>query len=93
MAEKITFKAIVSGLVQGVGFRYFTLRQAQKHQITGYVKNLPDRTVEAYAEGEKETLQQFLAAVRRGPLGSSVEKIDVEWLLYQNEFTDFKITY
>lgn len=93
MEEKVAFKAIVSGLVQGVGFRYYTLRQAQKFHVTGYVKNLPDRTVEAYAEGEKEVLQQLIAAIRRGPLGSSVDNVDIIWLPFEDKYSRFDITY
>ena len=83
----------VFGMVQGVGFRYYTLRRAQHYRLNGYVKNLPDRTVEAYAEGAEETLQHFLADLRRGPSGSQVDDLKVEWLAYSGKYSGFDITF
>jgi acylphosphatase len=67
MAEqKVRMRAIVKGIVQGVGFRYFTVYQAQRiGGITGYVRNLRDGSVEVVAEGEREKLEQLLAQLRK----------------------------
>lgn len=92
MAPK-ALKVKVFGMVQGVGFRYFTLRRARHYRLSGYVKNLPDRTVEAYAEGEAETLQQFLADLRQGPPGSRVDDLQVEWLAGSGKHSGFDITF
>jgi acylphosphatase len=70
---------IVSGLVQGVGFRYFTARQARALDLTGFVRNLPDGRVEVVAEGVRGALETFVAAVREGPPGAVVRDVRVEW--------------
>lgn len=91
--SKIAFTAKIQGVVQGVGFRFFTLRKAQQFGVTGYVKNLPDGGVEAYAEGEREVLEQFLSELRKGPYGSVVDKVEVEWTTADQHYRDFEITY
>lgn len=69
---------VVSGRVQGVGFRYFTQAVAQREGVHGWVRNLPDGRVEAAAEGEAEAIERFERALRHGPPGARVEKVDVE---------------
>jgi acylphosphatase len=87
------FKATIHGMVQGVGFRYFTVRKAHEHSVTGYVRNLPDGSVETYAEGEKEVLEQFLAELKKGPWGASVEAVEVDWKSGVKNYKEFSITY
>ena len=93
MAEqKGRMRAIVKGIVQGVGFRYFTVYQAQRiGGITGYVRNLRDGSVEVVAEGEREKLEQLLAQLRKGPTGAHVTGVDVFWENPTGEFTNFGI--
>ncbi|MCS3918180.1 MULTISPECIES: acylphosphatase [Fervidibacter] len=93
MAEqKVRMRAIVKGIVQGVGFRYFTVYQAQRiGGITGYVRNLRDGSVEVVAEGEREKLEQLLAQLRKGPTGAHVTGVDVFWENPTGEFTNFGI--
>lgn len=91
--SKTAFTAKISGVVQGVGFRFFTLRKAQQFGVAGYVKNLPGGDVEAYAEGEREVLEQFLSELRKGPYGSAVDKVEVEWKPPVGNYRDFEITY
>lgn len=69
---------VVSGRVQGVGFRYFTQAVAQREGVHGWVRNLPDGRVEAAAEGEAEAIERFERALRHGPPGARVEDVDVE---------------
>jgi len=77
-------------MVQGVGFRYFVQRAAEKLDISGYVRNLRDGRVEAFAMGTAEQLAGFGAALRHGPRFSSVtdvrEEDAVADLDYLNEF-------
>jgi len=80
----------VSGHVQGVGFRFFTMQSAWTNEITGWVRNRINGDVEIIAEGNKDALATFLADVRRGPASSSVRDVKVEYLPYQGEFTDFQ---
>lgn len=92
--EKKAFKARVLGVVQGVGFRYYTLRKAQSLSgVCGYVKNLPDGSVEILAEGAEDTLKQLLQQVHRGPLGSEVERVDVDWMIASKKYTTFNISF
>ena len=69
-------RLLISGIVQGVGFRYFTLRAARNLGIKGYVRNLRDGRVEAVAAGPEEALQDFLAEMRRGPGGAHVARVE-----------------
>ncbi len=62
----------ISGIVQGVGYRYYAQRAAQKLELSGYIRNLEDGRVEAYAVGSPEQLAAFSAALKKGPLGSQV---------------------
>ena len=62
----------VGGRVQGVGFRYFTQREARRLGLAGYVRNMPDGDVEMEAEGPAEQVEALAEAVRRGPAGSDV---------------------
>ena len=73
---KIARKFIISGMVQGVGFRFFTQRSAARHQVRGYVRNLEDGRVEALAEGEPKAVQEFLEDITAGPSYAKVEDIE-----------------
>jgi acylphosphatase len=85
------FKASVRGRVQGVGFRYFTKRLADGLQITGWVRNRPDGTVELLAKGDNQALEQFMQSLEAGPIGSRVDKIDTQWHQETQEFKGFEI--
>jgi acylphosphatase len=68
---------LISGRVQGVGFRFFTEAAARREGLHGWVRNLPDGRVEAAAEGEAEALERFERTLRQGPRGARVEHVDV----------------
>jgi acylphosphatase len=71
-------RAIVSGAVQGVGFRYSAVAEAERHGISGWVRNNPDGTVEAEIEGDPEAVERMLDWLRHGPPGSRVAQVVVE---------------
>jgi acylphosphatase len=73
---KIARKFLISGEVQGVGYRFFAQRAAARHQVLGYVRNLPDGRVEALAEGTPETVEAFKHELLTGPAFSTVENIE-----------------
>jgi acylphosphatase len=73
---KIARKFLISGEVQGVGYRFFAQRAAARHQIVGYVRNLPDGRVEALAEGMAEAVEAFRHDLATGPAFSSVENVE-----------------
>ena len=89
--EKLSFLAKISGVVQGVGYRYFVYREAEPLNLTGYVKNLTDGNVEVFAEGLKEDLNKLLIALRLGPSFSQVDDVKVEWKEYQGKYKKFSI--
>ena len=68
---------LISGRVQGVGFRYFAEAAASREGVHGWVRNLPDGRVEAAAEGEAEAVQRFERSIRHGPRGARVDDVDV----------------
>ena len=75
---RVARRYLVSGRVQGVGYRYFAVDAARREGLQGYVKNLPDGRVEAEAEGEAEALERFERALRQGPSRARVEHVIVE---------------
>lgn len=82
---------IISGLVQGVCFRADTRRQAQKLGLCGWVKNLPDGTVEAVFEGDRFSVEKMIDWCRMGPAGAVVNNVNVDWQEYTGEYQGFYI--
>ena len=74
----VRLRAVVRGVVQGVGFRWFVSEQADALGISGWVKNRPDGSVELEAEGSPEALERFTTAVRRGPEAADVTDVVLE---------------
>jgi acylphosphatase len=83
----------VSGRVQGVFFRSETIREARKHDVSGWIRNLSDDRVEAVFEGEEENVKKLLEFCRRGPPRAKVTQIDAAWESYSKEFKDFETRY
>ena len=75
---RIARRFLISGRVQGVGFRYFTQDAARREGLHGFVMNHDDGTVEAVAEGESASLERFERAIRRGPSRSRVERVRID---------------
>jgi acylphosphatase len=87
MTDKVTKRVVVRGLVQGVGFRFATVREAEGHGITGWVRNRRDGTVEAVLQGPRDAVDRMLAWIETGPDGSRVDGIEVTDT--DGEFTGF----
>ena len=83
----------VQGVVQGVGFRFYTLRQAKALELLGAVGNLANGDVKIIVEGEKSAILTLIKNIRIGPSFSHVKDIKVNWQKPQFEFTDFSIVY
>jgi acylphosphatase len=83
----------VKGMVQGVGFRYFTIREARESGVTGWVRNSADGGVEIVAEGEKWKLKEFTESVKMGPSHATVTALEVKEEKYKNEFKDFEVRF
>ncbi|MBT3344805.1 MAG: acylphosphatase [Gemmatimonadetes bacterium] len=81
----------VEGRVQGVGFRYFARAQANRLDLSGFVRNVTDGSVEAEAMGERADLERFVAALERGPGSGRVERCVVDWTVSVDTYKDFVI--
>jgi len=81
----------VSGRVQGVLYRWETLRKARSLDVKGWVRNLPDGRVEAILEGEEEKVNKLLEWMQIGPEMAVVKSLDVDWQKYTGEFSNFRI--
>ena len=91
---KIARRYFVSGIVQGVGFRYFTQDEAERLHLSGYVRNLRDGRVEVYAIGSQENLARLRNLIERGPRGAMVQHVDEETAELNPKFAqEFSITY
>lgn len=86
-------RLIVHGRVQGVFFRANTQREAQRLGLSGWVRNLPDGSVEAVAEGERPILEELIAWCRRGPEHALVEEVELLWEEPQGERPGFRIAH
>jgi acylphosphatase len=75
---RIARRFIVSGRVQGVGYRYFAFEAARREGLNGHVTNQDDGNVEVVAEGEAEAMERFERALRRGPSRSRVEHVRID---------------
>ena len=88
-----TLHILVSGIVQGVGFRYFVYKTALRLDIKGWVRNLPDGRVEVMAQGRDSALREFVKQLRIGSRFSTVKSVRVEEKLDEPEYDQFDITY
>lgn len=86
-------RAVVHGDVQGVGFRAYTLREALRLGLTGWVRNTWDGTVEAVAEGPPTALSAFERALHNGPPAADVDRVDTAYTAASGEFRGFHIRY
>ena len=82
---------MISGRVQGVGFRYYTRDAAIRERVTGWVRNRPDGCVEAYIEGERDAVTRVERAIRRGPPGARVSDVQVDVEEPSGGYSDFLI--
>ncbi len=85
--------AIVKGRVQGVFFRKYTELKAQQLMLCGWVRNLPDKTVETVFQGEKKTVEQMLAWLYKGSPYSQVTEVISSEEKTKDEFTKFSVRY
>lgn len=85
------FEGVVSGRVQGVGFRYFTRQEAIDLGVQGWVRNLPDGSVSFHLEGPEREVETMLERLRRGPLGSRVDRLQGDWMAQSEGCLHFEI--
>ena len=84
----------ISGDVQGVGFRYFVLREVQRiGPIKGFVRNLRDGRVEVYAEASEDLIKELEKSLHKGPGMSEVTNVRIDEEVPENKYPDFRITF
>jgi acylphosphatase len=84
-------KFLISGEVQGVGFRYFAQRSSARHQVRGYIRNLDDGRVEVLAEGNPKAVEEFRFDLAAGPINARVENIEELVLEPSGRYPGFRI--
>jgi acylphosphatase len=89
--ERVRVRVVASGRVQGVAFRAYTVDEAVRLGVTGWVRNLPDGRVEAVAEGERSAVEAFVGWCRRGPRSARVDDLEVAWEPHRGEFAEFEV--
>jgi len=82
---------LISGMVQGVGFRYYTYQKAQQLRLTGWVRNLPDGRVQVMAEGERGVLEELISELKAGPGFAVVHDIEINWSESTGRYSSFEV--
>lgn len=93
MSSQVRKILIIKGDVQGVGYRWFATRAAMKHEVSGYVMNLPDGNVEVVLEGEEGMVSDCIKELRTGPPHASISGVEVTDGEYTGEFLNFGVKY
>ena len=93
MPTQLTLKIIVSGRVQGVGYRWFARENAQDLKLTGYVKNLPDGDVKVVVQGGEEKVLEFTNILRQGPSFSNVIDLKIIDLTEEIIYDHFEVLF
>ena len=93
MSGEVRKHVYLSGRVQGVGFRAFTMRTAQQLNVNGWVKNLSDGRVEAILTGSEEKVDKMLEQVKQGPSFAKVDDIEIREEDYQGQYDKFEVRY
>ncbi len=93
MRDTVRLHAYISGLVQGVSFRYYTIREAQGLGVVGWVRNRHDGSVEVVAEGDRSTIEDLLSWLHSGPSWARVTGVDVRWEQPTGEFSRFEVRF
>jgi len=88
---RVARRFLVSGRVQGVGFRFFAETAAVREGVHGWVRNLPDGRVEAFAEGEASAVERFERALQHGPRGARIDDLATEEEMPDGRDTGFSI--
>lgn len=94
MTDPASVNVIVHGHVQGVFFRAFTRGKATELELTGYVRNSRiGNVVEVKAEGERNKLEILINSLKTGPPGARVDRLEINWVEYSGEYSDFTVRY
>lgn len=86
-------RIVVSGMVQGVGYRYFVYRKAKEYNLKGYVRNLYSEDVEVVAEGDRGVIQDFIRELKIGSMSAQITEVKIVWEEGESEYRDFQIRF
>ena len=89
--EKVKVSVRIEGIVQGVFFRYSTRQQAEELGVNGWVRNLPDGSVECLLEGNRNAVESLMRWCHHGPPGAHVENVTAQWMEYTGDMRGFSI--
>jgi acylphosphatase len=90
MSDRARVHLYVSGRVQGVAFRAYTVDEARRLRLAGWVRNLPDGRVEVLAEGERATLLALVRFCEQGPPAARVDGVQADWSEWRGELGPFE---
>lgn len=82
---------MIYGFIQGVGYRKWVKKEAQKLGVTGWIRNLPDGSVEALLQGTEDKQKQLITLCKKGPFLADVEKVDIVWEEEKEKLADFNL--
>lgn len=91
MSDSVALHAVAQGRVQGVNYRAFASRDATRLGLTGYVRNLPDGSVEICAEGDRKQLEKLVDHLKAGPPGARVDNLEPTWSNYTGQYSYFSV--
>ena len=89
--RKLAVHIFIKGRVQGVSFRYFTLKHARELKITGWVQNKPNGNVEAFAQGKRKILKMFIKKLHQGSSYSRIDDVILNWGHQEKDYENFAI--
>jgi acylphosphatase len=89
--SKVARQFIVRGEVQGVGYRFFAQRAAAAHQVVGYVKNMPDGSVESLAEGPLQSVEAFKNDLAAGPRHARITQVEEKVVEPTGRYMSFRV--
>ena len=84
---------LITGMVQGVGYRWFVMRRAKEYNLVGYVRNLPDGDVEVEVEGDRGLVIDFAEELKIGPHSGHVTDVKINWGEFENKFKGFELRF
>ncbi len=94
MAEgSVSAHLLITGMVQGVGYRWFVMRRAKEYNLTGYVRNLYDGDVEVEVEGNRGLIIDFAEELKIGSHSAHVTNVKIDWGEFENKFKGFEIRF
>ena len=93
MSEMACARLLITGRVQGVGYRFFVTTRAENYPIFGFVRNLETGSLEVEVEGDKQQIMNFINEVRQGPRHAEVHDFQMEWKPYKMSYDRFFVKY